>query len=38
MGEDISWERIGEDYDAVFVAIGAHKDRAMAFQARTWMA
>src|SRR5690606_19213356 len=29
VGEDISWERIREDYDAVFVAIGAHKDRAM---------
>ncbi|HHX10680.1 MAG TPA: FAD-dependent oxidoreductase, partial [Firmicutes bacterium] len=29
VGEDISWERITEDHDAVFVAIGAHKDRAM---------
>ncbi|MGI6620729.1 MAG: NADH-quinone oxidoreductase subunit NuoF [Bacillota bacterium] len=29
VGTDISWDRLREDYDAVFVAIGAHKDRAM---------
>ncbi len=29
VGTDISWEALKNDYDAVFVAIGAHKDRAM---------
>ncbi|HHY35981.1 MAG TPA: NADH-quinone oxidoreductase subunit NuoF [Firmicutes bacterium] len=29
VGQDISWERIRETHDAVFVAIGAHKDQKM---------
>jgi NADH-quinone oxidoreductase subunit F len=29
VGTDISWEVLGNDYDATFIAIGAHKDQRM---------